>query len=339
MNTKMSDSLKEKWLHLYGVANVIGSFDPWNRFSEDNCFSFIPKEKNKTYIFSFIGESADRCGIALYVNEEDYIKGRKRLEARNEKEEPAIFLQNAYMCFWGNREDISKKSYEQIKELGLSFRGKGAWIHFERFEVGYFPFLLEENEVDMMINAFENLFMMLKAIYEDGLNPEFEKGNTLVRWYDENEKLYYTHPFKVSFPKNLSITEIIVEENNPSIQKAKNTETSEYSIELDWAYVSACVKNDLGEEVFPLVLTALSEKNGFILPPQIIYPQDNKESILLNSILEIVFKIKKPKEIIVCDEEIQNIISDFCKKIGIKLTIKKSLKKSLKARKELFQAE
>ena len=60
----------------------------------------------------------------------------------------------------------------------------------------------EEKEVDMMICAFENLFMMLKAIYEGGLEPEFENGNTLIRWYSEEDKLYYTHPFDVDFSEH-----------------------------------------------------------------------------------------------------------------------------------------
>jgi len=337
MDKTMSNALKEKWLHLYEVANNIGMFEPWKRFYEDNCFSFIPRGNKETYFFSFIGESAERCGIACYTNEKDYLKGRKRLTSKNSKDEPALFLQNAYMCFWGNREDISKESYAQIKELGFSFRGKGAWLYFTRFQVGYLPVLLEEKEVDMMICAFENLFMMLKAIYEGGLEPEFENGNTLIRWYSEEDKLYYTHPFDVNFSEQALDDIIYISKEESRLQNFKKTSASDYSILLDWGYVTTVMVNDYNKQIFPLVLLASTKDNFLLLQPQILNPEDNKIDILFNSILKIIDKSGKPREIIICDNEIKNIISDFCKILGIKITVRKSIPALNKTRKGLFQ--
>ncbi len=336
MDKTMSNTLKEKWLHLYEVTNYISMFEPWNRFYEDNCFAFVPKENKETYFFSFIGESAGRCGIACYTNEIDYLEGRRRLTSENRKDEPVLFLQNAYMCFWGNREDISKESYEQIKELGFNFRGKGAWLHFTRFEVGYLPVLLEEKEVDLMICAFENLFMMLKAIYEGNLDPKFEYGNTLIRWYSEKDKIYYTHPHNVHFSKHISDDIISISEEESQLQRLKEMPTSDYSIQLDWGYVTTVMANDDNKDYFPLVLLAKT-KGGLLLPPKALNPEDDKINILFKSIIEIINNSGKPREIIICDSEIKNILSDLCKILEIKITVRKNLPSLNKIRKELFQ--
>ena len=126
-----SEKIKKKWLRLYEVAQQIRDMQPWNDFSEDDKFSYIWKDKSKTVLFSFIGESIQKCGIACYTCEEDYIRARVRLTDKNIKQEPIFMLQNALICIWDDREKLSKENYELIKELGFKPRGKGAWLHFD----------------------------------------------------------------------------------------------------------------------------------------------------------------------------------------------------------------
>lgn len=85
-------------------------------------------------------------------------------------------FQNALVCLCDNWTELSKESYELIKELGFKPKGNGEWFHFDRYEIGYVPVPLNENEVELLTVALENLHMMLCAIYEKKLNPEFDKG-------------------------------------------------------------------------------------------------------------------------------------------------------------------
>ena len=130
-------------------------------------------------IFSFISESAGKCCIACYTCVEDYLIARLKLTEKNIKNEPVFMFQNALVCLWDNRTELSKESYELIKELGFKSRGKGEWFHFDRYEIGYVPVPLNENEVELLTVALENLHMMLFAIYEEKLDHEFDKGKLL----------------------------------------------------------------------------------------------------------------------------------------------------------------
>ena len=244
----MTNKLKEKWLHLYEVAQQIGVMQPWGDFSESDRFTYIWKDKSKTVFFSFIGESAQKCGIAFYIGEEDYMRARVRLAARNDKHEPVFMLQNALICLWDDREDLSKESYALIKELGFKPRGKGAWLHFDRYEIGYAPVPLDEKEVDLLTTAFENLHMMLRAIYEQGLDPEFDKGKNLVRWYEPKDKLYYTHPFEMDLPKDIISHPIVTVYENDWMREVRSMKCADYSVELDWSYVGV-IYDDENEEL------------------------------------------------------------------------------------------
>lgn len=332
----MKEKLKEKWLRLYFLANQIAAFDPWEDFAEKDRFTYIWKDKSKEVCFSFISESAERFGIASYVGTEDYVRARAMLTSKNEKHEPVFMLQNAYICLWNNREDISKKDYELIKELGFKFRGKGAWLHFDRYEIGYVPTPLEEKDIDFLTTAFENLHMMLRAVYEQGLDPEFDKDKNLVRWYEPKDKLYYTHPFEIEIPKDIITHPVVTVQENDWMRQVRSMTNADYSVELDWSYLDIIYDDNDGRETFPRLLLAVEQKNEYILVNQLLLPSHNQPGVIFNVLDHFVERYGKPAEIIICDDDLHGILADACSKVRIKLTKKKKLPAVQKARKEII---
>ncbi len=332
----MTNKLKDKWLHLYEVAQQIGVMQPWEDFCESDRFTYIWKDKSKYVFFSFIGESAQKCGIACYIGEENYMRARVRLTEKNDKHEPVFMLQNALICLWDDREDLSKESYALIKELGFKPRGKGAWLHFDRYEIGYAPALLDEKEVDLLTTAFENLHMMLRAIYEQGLDPEFDKGKNLVRWYEPKDKLFYTHPFEIEIPKGIITHPQVTVHENDWMREVRSMKNADYSVELDWSYVGVIYDDENGRGTFPRMLLAVEPKNCVILVNEMLSPSHNQPGIVFNVLDHFVERYGKPSEIAICDEDLKGILSDVCKKVGIKLTVKKRLPAVNNARKMLL---
>lgn len=333
----MTDKLRKKWLHLYEVAQQISVMKPWEDFAESDNFAYIWKDKSKTVFFSFIGESAQKFGIACYIGEEDYMRARVRLTARNSKQEPLFLLQNALICLWDDRQNVSKENYAIIKELGFNPRGKGAWLHFERYEIGYVPVPLDEKDVDLFAEALENLHMMLRGIYERRLDPEFDKGNTLVRWYVPEDDLYYTHPLKFDIPKEIISRPVVTVHENDMTQKVRAMPSADYSVEIDWSYVGVVYIDDDGRETFPRLLLAVETKNGYILANELLSPSHNQPGVVFQVFDNLIEKYGKPSEIVICDEDLRGILANVCKKVGIKLTVKKRLSAVKNARMTIIE--
>ena len=333
----MTEKLKNKWKKLYFLAQEIANYEPWDDFEEKDRFAYVWKDKSKTVLFSFIGESICTCGIACYIGEENYIRARDRLTQEDEKSEPVFELQNGLICLWDDREGLSPADYKLVKELGFKFRGSGAWLHFDRYEIGYEPVPLVEAEVDLLITAYENLHMMLRAIYEQGVDPEFEKGNTLLRWYEPKDELYYTHPVQIEFPKYADLLPNATIKDNELMDQFRKINASDFSIELDWSYLEFLTKGEDGKAFFPLQIMVADCKTGCIIANELLNPQENR--------YELVFRIfdyfnrekRKPKEVFICDMEIKGLLADFCKKVGIKLTVRKKLPQISQARLELIK--
>ncbi|MBQ4510421.1 MAG: hypothetical protein II984_06820 [Clostridia bacterium] len=284
-------------------------------------------------MFSFLSETTGAYGIACYENEKDYMEARKY--AKRDKPEPKRYLQTGYIALWDDRDTLQKESYDTIKALGFHFRGKGAWLHVERYEIGYYPKQLTEKEIDFLLEAFGNLFMMVAAIYEQGLNPEFDKRKTLLRWYDSSVDLFYTHPFKVDIPIDIAVHPKVFPQISSSALKLKSMPRLDYSMELDISYLSMTIFHE-GQETIPLLVLGVEKSKGIIMLNETVHPAADKINVLINCIGNTIKRYGKMSEIFVCDDDVKNIISDFCSKIGIKVTKTNKMSNLKKARNQLI---
>ncbi len=338
MKTNSNLTLKEKWLHLYDVTAKIASYSPWDAFGEDDTFAYIWKDRSKCVFFSFINDSIGKRGIACYIDEDNYLRARARLASRNEKQEPVFMLQNAFICLWDDREDLSKRDYELIKELGLKFRGRGAWLHFDKYKIGYTPSYLSEDEIDFLMVALDNLHMMIRAIYEKGLDPEFDKRRTLVRGFDEDTGLYHTERFDIKPSSDAILRPLVTVHESEHLNEVRSMKRADYSVQLDWSYVDAIYVDEDGCETFPLLLLAVEPKSGFVLFSRMFPPSYGQANAAFDALDELCERHGKPSEIVICDEDLHAILSDACSKVGIRLTLQKRLPAVKKARTEFIAA-
>lgn len=329
----MEKSLLEKWEKIYFFAIKISNYKPWDRFNEDDRIVYMNQNEGTTFFYSFLGESCSQCGIACYTNLDDYNNARKRLSERNLKNEPVFFLQNALIGLWGNREDISKENYNLLKEIGLKCRGKGSWLHFERYETGYAPTMLDEYEAEILGDALEQLYMALKAVYEKAVSVDFDNGEILTRWYSEEDELYYTHGMKLDLPTETDKGQLYFQDNE-AFREIKKMPVSNYSIEIDMSYLDVVIKDE-GEKFFPKLLLGVNSKTGAIIFEHLFAPDEQAHITVINSIDRMLASLGKPSQIFICSDELESILKDFCNKGNIKLTFKKRLLEIDKARKSI----
>ena len=329
----MDNRLKRKWLEIYNVAQSISEFNPWDYFKESDDFVYLRKDGEGVFHFSFIGASFDQRGIAVYDNENSYIEAMNRLCKRNKKNEPFFLLQNALIALWSDRGDISKDDYSLIKELELKFRGRGAWLHFNKYEIGYGPSQLDENEVNVLLEAFRNLYMMVRAVFEQRVYADFEKGEKIVRWYSEEDKLYYTHNIMLQVAKEVEYPVLTVLEN-AVLSETRDMPTQDYSVEIDWVYLDVVVK-DGDRNIVPLLFYVVDTSTGAVIYSNVLTPYDDIPNEIFDMFDEIIEKCGKPKQIFVSDRKLEACLFDLCEKTKIKFAVKSTLPNADKARKVL----
>lgn len=325
----MEKEIIEKWRKIYSFAQLIAAYDPWKLFAEEHTFALVPKGTRNEHYFSFLAESTGQCGIAIYPSGNAYVAAQCRLHGANPKREPLFDLQDAVILLWGDREDVSKENYVLIKSLELKFRGRGAWLHFQEYRVGYVPRQIQERDLDQLLDDLGNLWMMVRAIREENLKTNFDNREAIVRFYSQKDDMYYTGSFPVNLPRKINYPEIIMQES-ADLQELRAMRPRG-SIALDWSYLPASYR-EAGENIIPRLLLAVDTKSGVILETEMLSPTDDPYAVLFDMISHISCSHAKPAIIEICDAEIESYIADFCKQAGIRLVAKKQITAITQAR-------
>ena len=91
-------------------------------------------------------------------------------------------------CFWGSMMNVPDEQRKVIDELDIRFKTISDWIYFVSYKKGYKPYQLDEDEVALLIETYENLYMAVEAVRQGELNPEIEQAEGIVRRYNtEND--------------------------------------------------------------------------------------------------------------------------------------------------------
>ncbi|MEL6719639.1 MAG: hypothetical protein AAFP82_13070, partial [Bacteroidota bacterium] len=78
-----------------------------------------------------------------------------------------ISTQDTIGLAFEDRSDLTKEDYKHLKNLGLKFRGKKNWIQFLDYTPGYHPWIITEEQVDLMEVVIEQTMEVAQLLKDD----------------------------------------------------------------------------------------------------------------------------------------------------------------------------
>lgn len=318
----------EQLQELYKAASEFKNVQPW-KYLHDVDIICVENPKNKTVGYcSVMGKAGEHYALGVYLGNEGIFNFYQLIE--NEDSIPrhqALHYQNCLMCSFEDRNFLNNNDRKQIKDLGLSFRGRNAWPMFRRYEPGYNPWFINEEECVFLTHALKQTLFVATNVISGQLKMDMEYGKTILRYREKKDgKIeWYSKEVKLALPAALSIPVKITDEM--LIKKIKKAGSmANISLEVDTCYMTSTVQENKGERpYFPRLFIIADNKSGQILNFEMYKSLDEDVNVTLNKIINICLEMGVPKEIQVRSERMNAILGDLCKKTGIKLKVVKSL--------------
>lgn len=314
----------EQWKELYEVTIKIKALKPWEYFWDMDIITIILPNLDEPVYCNIMGRGGEFYGIGTYFGFEA-IDGFYRISSSDKLPvEQMPRYQNLLMCNFGSRDELIKKQLEIIKELGYKFRGKDNWIYFNSHEPGYTPYILDSEEVVLLTEVFKNLFMAIKAYIENDLKVNFNNGETLLRRYDEKDKLWYNHnaPMlvkQIEYPVPVLQDELL-------ITKLSKEKCNNGKIEIDLLYLNTPINNkSLERPILPKMIVLIDCLSGSIIDYNILEQKDDDAYEIIGCLINYITQLGRPKTIFVRDYYIQSLLTDLCKKTKVQLKVKNNL--------------
>lgn len=315
-----NEATLEEWRALYDIGIKLKELKPWEELYDMDLITIkLPEEE--PIICSVMGKGGEFYGIAGYdgVSEIHNFFELTKNSSTDMPQHQLIRYQENIVCNFGDRENLTTKERNLIKELGLKFRGKNNWIYFRRFEKGYAPYMPNREEVLRFTFILNQVYEAVQEL-NNGMKIDFENGKTLLRELDKNNNEWSTVEDEVFIP-NVHYP-IPVLEDELLIQRIKRQKKDKSILEFDIAYLNYIV-NERGYEK-PLVtrMSLLADgRSGMILSQNIVTPEDDDVDAVFGTVINYIMQRGIPYQIVVRDNYIGTILVDLCEQVGIELVL------------------
>lgn len=314
----------EPWRKLYEVTRLIGSLQPWDYLWDMDVVTLVLPEYEQPFFVSVMGRNGE-CYAITVMEGPEALRGFYRLaESREIPPGQLIRYQNNLTCYFGDRDELSKAERDRIKALGLKFRGRNQWIFFRAFERGYAPHTMDEEQVLKLTRVFQELFMALRALLEHGIAVDFEKGQTLYRCFDPEQKLWLTSAMPRFMPSPQYLVPVL--EDEVMAARLKRQKKVKEKLEIDTLFLDTFIdESKSGRPTIPILLILASRSSGMILDQEFLDPGDDEVAAVLGQVIDYIEDSGRPQKIFVRDEEMAHLLSDLCRRVDIPIAIEGSL--------------
>ena len=323
-NKPTDEQLKE----LYQAALEFKNAQPWKwLYDADIICVENPRDKTMGYC-SVMGRGGEHYALGVYLGDEGIFGFCNLMEnADIIPQHEALHLQNCIMCSFEDRDMLANADRKQIKALGLSFRGRNAWPMFRRYEPGYHPWFINQEECIFLIHALRQTLFVATNVISDQLKMDMERGKTILRYSKEEDGKLQWYSKEISLPYPIVSYKPLEINDHVLIQKIKKAGSrGNISLQVDTCYMTSPVQENKDERpYFPRVLIIAEQKSGQVVDFEMYQSITDDANVTLNKLMRMCLERGTPKEIQARSDAMIAILDDFCKKAGIKLKMVKRL--------------
>ncbi len=321
----------DEWKRLYEIATEIKELKPWNYFWDMDVIYL----KNADAYVSVLGRNGETYGISVYEGKRNF-DGFKIIAAQDElgiDSRFAMYLQNNLTCYWGNRDELSQKQRDTIKELGYKYRGHNQWLYFMSYKKDYTPFNFDKDEVLRMTKYLELLLCAIKEYISAMPVIDFEKGN-LMCYEAEGNKI----SAKKYDMRDFGFDAIELSEDKELISALKTLPKTKTTVEIDITATFARINDKAYDRpANPTICIATDAKSGMILNMNISTPEMDAFMNLANVFVNVLFEHGLPKKVCVSNAVVATCIENICDILGIEIKVKAFLPTVMEAMESAMQ--
>lgn len=185
---------RAEWEALYKAGVAFRDASPWLVLEENDLFGVRDPETGDMYYCCILGGGEELTGLNVYRGSRGLvghwkIQGQMDPDMIEEDPASAMLLQDCITASFVDREELMENDVAVIKELGLRFRGKGAWPQFMSYVPGFFPWQVSGPEARVLTLALSQAVTVMREVQkdEDYLLPPAPTGHYLVRLQENGE--------------------------------------------------------------------------------------------------------------------------------------------------------
>ena len=327
---KMDKPTEQQLRELYDAAMDFKEARPWKwLYGADLIGVENPKDGEIGYC-SVMGRSGVHFALGVFLGTPGLASFNLLMsDAEMMPDYEAMRLQDAIMCSFEDREQLSAEDRQEIRELGLRFRGGNAWPQFRRFEPGFYPWYVNQEECVFLTHALRQTLFVASQYRQRELDLAIDEGKIPLRYSEtrDGQLVWQSRGFLLSIP--VLEYEPVEFSNDLLVRQLRATKGKSNSIfEAEVCYLPARIQEKKGERpYFSRAFILADRKSGRIVDHSIYQGREDDAQEVLDGMSRLFLSQGIPRKIRVRSERMVAILEDFCQKTGVKLRVVPRLEK------------
>ncbi len=144
------------WKALYSATIEFKNAAPWDWMHDSDIFGVQDPVSGETGYCCIMGAAGEHYALGVYSGGEG-LDGILRILSGDfyPRHDEALYVQKCLMASFEDRTYLQKEDLQQIKALGLKFRGANAWPLFRNYTPGLVPWYLTGEEARFLTLALQ----------------------------------------------------------------------------------------------------------------------------------------------------------------------------------------
>ncbi len=316
---------EREWRNLYELSFLFERMQPWEVLQENEMIAIKDPEHDLIGYCVITKTKSGQFSLVVYIGDEGLKSYRQFLRKDNySNEEPQYFKalngRNALTIEFKNKEEVADKQTLMITQLGYRFKLKKKWPIFMKLQPYKVPAMITEPfDCDFLSVVLERLIELTHQRLDDLVYPT-KVSDELINYYDYDATCHFQHqqiPNRLQQLRDLPI----VYQNDIMIYKVKKCPVRPVTFELIHFLLTEPMQEKDETPFYPIVFGIVEQQSGEVLFADLVGHDKAHQQVLLDEISRLLVQELKcrPLKFVSQDDEIIQLLTDFCEKTGIEL--------------------
>ncbi len=332
----------ESWRRLYDLAGQIKQLAPWEWMTEEDLFGVADPDSDQLMFISIMGMLGEHTSVSAYLGENalyDFLDFHDDPPDEMSLASAARLLSMRQLqASFEDRDMLREQDRAVIKQLGLKFRGRGAWPLFRSYEAGLVPWMVTADEARRLALALEQVLEVAPRVREDAglLNIERDEHFLVRVPRRDGERLIWSDEVRHVPPPEVQPVTVTIDKG--LLEAFKKLPPRKLTVEVDLFMLLAAI-GDRERPYYPYMLLLVNSQNGMILGQEMLVIETTYIALLADVPMLVVQRLAGvgllPSAVHVSSPELYQVLQPVMQAAGIKLVPKHRLPELEAARESL----
>lgn len=313
---KTLSSADRLWCSIYEASAHLIGLKPWDKLRPEYLFLYLPEDQDTPAICHLIS-NPDAIGLMIHPDPTSYFAGQHVSSSPNDAKR-AFIESNVFAMHLCHRSELPAAVCSLLQRLHLYSEDEDALVpYFLYKEFGYTTTLPQEEHLFYLFDCLSSLFMMLSHLLEQKLPVDFENGEIMLRFYNQDLQQWLNFAVPKDKVLNPDSFRLAVQESEHLAHLRRCPPAPDgLRIEFDFAWAPEPVEKEGQPSHYPLFLLFTDRVNKTFLGG--CHGQaDELVNGAFNYLSDLIEQHGRPEALYVCRDTSLCLIYDFASKLGI----------------------